>query len=141
MKHALSLLLALLLCAEGLSAVRGENTMRMKINDTSVDVAWEENASVQALRELAAEGLTVRMSMYGGFEQVGAIGQSLPREDRQTVTAPGDIVLYSGDQIVVFYGSNSWAYTRLGHITDRSPEQMRELLGNGDVTITLSMGE
>ena len=141
MKHALSLLLALLLCAEGLSAVRGENTMRMKINDTSVDVAWEENASVQALRELAAEGLTVRMSMYGGVEQVGAIGQSLPREDRQTVTAPGDIVLYSGDQIVVFYGSNSWAYTRLGHITDRSPEQMRELLGNGDVTITLSMGE
>ncbi len=141
MKHALSLLLALLLCTGGLSAVRGENTMQMKINDTPVDVAWEENASVQALRELAAEGLTVRMSMYGGFEQVGAIGQSLPREDRQTVTAPGDIVLYSGDQIVVFYGSNSWAYTRLGHITDRSPEQMRELLGNGDVTITLSMGE
>jgi hypothetical protein len=94
---------------------------------------------VQALRELAAEGLTVRMSMYGGFEQVGAIGQSLPREDRQTVTAPGDIVLYSGDQIVVFYGSNSWAYTRLGRITDQTPEQMKALLGNGDVTITLSI--
>ena len=76
--------------------------------------------------------------MYGGFEQVGAIGQSLPRKDSQTTTEAGDIVLYSGDQIVVFYGSNSWAYTRLGHIRDKSAQEMAELLGNGDVTITIS---
>jgi hypothetical protein len=77
--------------------------------------------------------------MYGGFEQVGSIGQSLPREDRQTTTQAGDIVLYSGDQMVVFYGSNSWAYTRLGHITDKSPAELEELLGNGDVDITISV--
>ena len=82
--------------------------------------------------------LTIRMSMYGGFEQVGAIGQSLPRKDSRTTTEAGDIVLYSGDQIVVFYGSNSWAYTRLGHIRDKSAQEMAELLGNGDVTITIS---
>jgi hypothetical protein len=76
--------------------------------------------------------------MYGGFEQVGSIGQSLPRSDTQTTTASGDIVLYSGDQLVVFYGSNTWAYTRLGKIVDKTPEEMEELLGNGDVTITLS---
>ncbi len=58
------------------------------------------------------------MSMYGGFEQVGEIGTSLPRNDVQTTTSAGDIVLYSGNQIVIFYGNNSWAYTRLGHITD-----------------------
>ena len=148
LKKLAALLCALILCLAGLAATaedmtteEGDNDMQMMIGETPVTVAWEDNASVEALKTLAVEGLTVEMSMYGGFEQVGAIGQSLPREDRQTVTAPGDIVLYSGDQIVVFYGSNSWAYTRLGHITDRSPEQMRELLGNGDVTITLSMGE
>ncbi len=116
-----------------------EMTMRMCINDTPVEVAWEDNASVAALRELAAEGLTIEMSMYGGFEQVGPIGQRLPREDVQTTTASGDVVLYSGSQLVVFYGSNDWAYTRLGKITDRTPEEMRALLGHGDVTITLTM--
>ena len=82
---------------------------------------------------------SIEMSMYGGFEQVGSIGRSLPRDDAQTTTASGDIVLYSGDQLVVFYGSNSWAYTRLGHIADRTADQMKELLGDGDVTITLSI--
>ena len=113
--------------------------MQMKINDTPVTVAWEDNESVRALMALAANGLTIQMSMFGGFEQVGPIGQSLPSADQQTVTASGDIVLYSSDQIVVFYGSNSWAYTRLGHITDQSAEQMRTLLGNGAVQITLTM--
>ena len=83
--------------------------------------------------------LTIQMSMYGGFEQVGSIGTSLPRNDAQTTTQAGDIVLYSGDQIVVFYGSNSWAYTRLGHITDKTAAQMKDLLGNENVTIVISM--
>jgi hypothetical protein len=116
-----------------------ETMMQMKINNTPVTVAWENNESVAALKELAANGLTIQMSMYGGFEQVGSIGQSLPREDSQTTTQAGDIVLYSGNQIVVFYGSNSWAYTRLGHITDKSAADLEELLGNGDVTITISI--
>ena len=98
---------------------------------------WEDNEAVAALCELAREGLTIRMSMYGGFEQVGSIGEDLPRSDVQTSTSPGDIVLYSGDQLVVFYGHNAWAYTRLGHITDKTPEEMRALLGNGDVILTL----
>ena len=79
--------------------------------------------------------------MYGGFEQVGSLGTRLPRDDRETTTGSGDIVLYSGSQIVVFYGSNSWAYTRLGHISDKSAEEMKALLGNGNVTLTLEMGE
>ena len=78
------------------------------------------------------------MSMYGGFEQVGALVTDLPRNDVQTTTSAGDIVLYSGNQIVMFYGSNSWAYTRLGKVTDTSSDEMAELLGNGDVEITLS---
>ena len=117
-----------------------EAMLQMKIGEALVEVEWENNGSVEALKELCRETpLTIQMSMYGGFEQVGSIGQSLPREDSQTATQAGDIVLYSGNQIVVFYGSNSWAYTRLGHITDKSAEDMEELLGNGDVTITLSI--
>ena len=115
-----------------------EKTMEMMIGDTPVTVDWEENESVEALEELAAEGLTIEMSMYGGFEQVGPIGQSLPANDTQTTTASGDIVLYSGSQLVVFYGSNSWSYTRLGKIVDKTPEEMEDLLGSGDVAVTLS---
>ena len=117
-------------------------TLTLIIGDTPVSVDWEDNASVDALRELVKDQpLTVEMSMYGGFEQVGSLGTGLPRDDRQTTTESGDIVLYSGNQIVVFYGSNSWAYTRLGHISDKSAEEMKALLGNGNVTLTLEMGE
>ena len=112
--------------------------MIMTIGNTKVDVSWEDNDSVRELRELASSGITIQMSMYGGFEQVGSIGQSVTRNDKQTTTEPGDIVLYSGNQLVVFYGSNSWSYTRLGKI-NRSDEELENLLGNGDVTITLSM--
>ena len=129
--------------APAADALEGETTMekslRLLINGTPVSVGWEENESVEALARLAAaEPLTVQMSMYGGFEQVGSLGSSLPRNDVQTVTQAGDIVLYAGNQIVVFYGSNSWAYTRLGRITDVSAEELTNLLANGDVVITLS---
>ena len=116
-----------------------EMNLKMKISDNEVEVIWEDNESVDALKQLVKdETLIVEMSMYGGFEQVGSLGNSLPRNDTQTVTEAGDIVLYSGNQIVVFYGSNSWAYTRLGHIADKNKEELTELLGNGDVIIELS---
>ncbi len=110
--------------------------LQMKIGDTAVSVEWEDNASVEALAELVKEEpLAIPMSMYGGFEQVGPLGTDLTRNDVQTTTQAGDIVLYAGNQIVVFYGSNDWAYTRLGHITDKTADEMAELLGHGDVTI------
>lgn len=111
--------------------------MMLKIDDTEIAVRWEDNESVEALEDLIREApLTINMSMYGGFEQVGSLGTSLPRNDVQTTTEAGDIVLYSGNQIVVFCGSNSWAYTRLGHVELSAPE-MSDLLSHGDVTITL----
>lgn len=113
-------------------------TLKLKIGDTRVAVVWEENESVAAIAKLVKDKpLTVRMSMYGGFEQVGSLGTSIPRNDKNTTTCAGDIVLYSGNQIVLFYGSNSWAYTRLGHIADKTAEEMTRLLGSGDVTVTL----
>lgn len=115
-----------------------ETDMRMKIGNTEVTVKWEENESVAALREMAKTGpVTISMSMYGGFEQVGPIGKSLPRNDVQTSTSAGDIVLYSGDKMVIFYGSNSWSYTRLGKITGMDGSQLKELLSAGDVTVVI----
>ena len=114
--------------------------LMIKIGDKKVDVSWEENESVGALMDMCKDSpLEIQMSMYGGFEQVGSLGTNLPRNDSQTTTSSGDIVLYSGNQIVVFYGSNSWSYTRLGHITDQDNEGMEELLSQGDVTITISV--
>ena len=116
--------------------------LHMLIDDTPVAVDWEDNEAVSALKALCKDApLTIPMSMYGGFEQVGPIGSRLPSDDKQTAAAAGDIVLYSSSQLVVFYGSNSWAYTRLGHITDRDAAGMAQLLGNGDVTVTLRMGD
>ena len=113
--------------------------MQMLINNKKVEVQWENNPSVQALEKLTKENpLTVHMSMYGGFEQVGSLGHTLPASDRHITTQSGDIMLYCANQIVVFYGSNSWSYTRLGKIINQSNSQLRELLGNGDVTITIN---
>ena len=113
--------------------------MVLRINDQVVQVEWEDNESVEALKELASNGtITIEMSMYGGFEQVGPVGTDIPRNDEQTTTSPGDIVLYSGNQIVVFYGSNSWAYTRLGKIQNMSEEDLTSLLGSSAVTLTIN---
>ena len=104
------------------------DSMVMMIDGQKVEVIWEDNAAVAKLKELAADGLTIEMSMYGGFEQVGAIGQQA-----------GDVVLYAGDKLVVFYGSNSWAYTKLGKI-DKTAREMKDLLGDHDVTIEILVG-
>ena len=119
---------------ETTTVTEAERSMTLKIGEREVQVTWEDNASVEDLKKLA-----IKMSMYGGFEQVGSIGQAITRDDKQTTTKPGDIVLYSGDQIVMFYGSNSWSYTRLGKI-NLTEKELKDLLGNGDVTITLSLG-
>ncbi|MBQ6500894.1 MAG: hypothetical protein IJI87_05850 [Mogibacterium sp.] len=112
--------------------------LQMKIGDTPVDVAWESNESVDALAALTAgDWHEYQLSMYGGFEQVGSLGNDLPANDEQTTTEAGDIVLYQRNQIVVFYGSNAWAYTRLGHITGKSRQELEDMLGNGDVTIRI----
>lgn len=116
-----------------------EKALHLYINEKEIAVTWENNESVEALIGLAEENpITVQMSMYGGFEQVGSLGSRLPSNDVQTTTSAGDIVLYSSSQIVIFYGSNSWAYTRLGKAADQTAAQMADLLGNGNVTVTIS---
>ena len=109
--------------------------MKVQVGDTIFSATLEENAAVSALVEMMRESpVVLQMSDYSGFEKVGPLGTSLPVDNSQTTTHAGDIVLYNGNQIVIFYGSNSWSYTRLGHIDDLTGWE--EALGNGDVTVT-----
>lgn len=113
--------------------------LTLKIDGIEVDVIWTDNDSVKALKNLVKNGLTINMSKYGGFEQVGSIGSTLPSVDTRITTNPGDIVLYSANQIVIFYDSNTWSYTKLGHI-NLSKSELVELLGEVDsITITLNL--
>lgn len=112
--------------------------LTLKIDDMEVDVIWSDNDSVKALKNLAKDGLTINMSKYGGFEQVGLIGSTLPSADTRITTNPGDIVLYSSNQIVLFYDSNTWSFTKLGHI-NLSKSELTDLLGDVDVVITLNL--
>ena len=106
-----------------------EQAMKLIIDDKVVPVTWEQNASTAALQKLLP--LTIKLSPYGGFEQVGAIGQNIV-----STTQYGDIVLYAGNKLVIFYGSNSWAYTRLGHI-DLSQQELTAVLNRDGVTVQL----
>ncbi|WP_369991710.1 cyclophilin-like fold protein [Mycoplasmopsis arginini] len=112
--------------------------LTLKIDDIEVDVIWADNDSVEALKNLAKNGLTINMSKYGGFEQVGSIGSTLPSDDTRITTIPGDVVLYSSNQIVIFYDSSTWSYTKLGHI-NLSKSELDDLLGNEDVVIFLGV--
>lgn len=130
--------------AEEADTDKTEETVEMKsitmtINEEKIEVVWENNESVKALAELASEEpLVIDASMYGGFEQVGPIGTTLPSNDINIRTNPGDIVLYTGSNIVVFYGNNSWDYTMLGHIEGKSEDELEELLSGNNVTFRFS---
>ena len=112
-----------------------EKGMNLKIDGTAVPMNWLDNASVDALKDISP--LEIHATRYGGFEQVGPIGQSIVSSDARMVTEPGDVVLYASNQIVVFFGSNTWEYTKLGHI-DLSKDELTALLNKEAVTITIA---
>ena len=117
-----------------------EMKMNVEVGGESFTATLENNSAAAALAEmLRSEPLTIEMSDYAGFEKVGSLGTRLPESNAQTTTSSGDIVLYNGSQIVIFYGSNSWSYTRLGRIDDL--DGWADALGSGDVTVTFSLTE
>ena len=112
----------------------------LKVGGNTMTATLTDNEATRELTKLLEQGdITIRMSDYGGFEKVGALPQSLPTSNTQITTAPGDIMLYQGNQMVIFYGSNSWSYTRLGKIDGATESNLRQFLGNGDIVLTLSL--
>lgn len=119
-----------------------KNKIKLTVNGKSFTATLEENSSAEALRQLLEKGdLSIRMNDYGDMEKVGSLGTSLPRNDRQTTTRPGDLILYLGNSFVIYYDTNSWNFTRLGRLDGVSTRQeVLELLGGkGDITVTLSV--
>lgn len=113
-------------------------TIELKIDNQIVDVYWADNDSVKALKELAKDGLTINMSEYGGFEQTGLIGKTIPSNDTRIDVVPGDIVLYNSNQISIFYNNSSWSYTKLGHI-NLSKSELKNLLDTDAVVVTFTL--
>lgn len=118
------------------------NTIKLTVNGRSFTVTLAKNTSAEALKKhLAQKSISIRVHDYDDMEKVGSLGFSLPRNDMQTTTKPGDIILYQGSYIVFYYDTNSWNFTRLGQIDGiSSRREMLDLLGGkGEVTVPLSL--
>ena len=114
--------------------------MNITINETALTATMEDNTSAQALLDILKSGpLTLNMHDYGGMEKVGNLDTSLPTNDQQITTQSGDIILYQGNQITIYYDTNQWSLTKLGHIDNISADELRQLLGDGNIVATFSL--
>ncbi|MCB0047657.1 MAG: hypothetical protein KDD92_19705 [Caldilineaceae bacterium] len=114
--------------------------MNIQIGETVLTATLAANSSADALKEaLSAGPIAINMRDYGNMEKVGSLGITLPRNDEQITTEAGDIILYQGNAFVIYYAPNAWNFTRLGKISGLSAQELKDILGDGDVTVTLSL--
>ena len=150
----ISIVILLMSSACGDPASRGSGTstsyvrevsqmeITIDVNGNKLTAALADSTAAKELAEkLKAGSVTVTLNEYGGFEKVGDLPWSLTKSDKQVSTEPGDIMLYQGDQMTIFYNSNSWSYTKLGSIENTTQEELESLFGEGDITVTLSLKE
>lgn len=113
--------------------------MNIKVNGRTLTATMADNSSARALIDLLKEGdIVIDMSDYGNFEKVGSLGHTLPQNNENITTEAGDLILYQGNNFVIYYDTNTWNFTRLGKIDGMSKAELKELLGRGNVTVTLS---
>ena len=136
----LMIILGLVACTPVCGDDNMDDLVKVKINDEVFDVELDNNSATQKLvKTLKKENITVNATEYGGFEKVGELGFSLPTNDENIATNTGDIVLYQGDKISLFYGSHSWSYTKIGKIDNIDSNKLKEVLGSGNVTLVFSL--
>ncbi len=117
-----------------------QNKIRLSIGDKSMTATLVDNTATRELQTLLQKGpITIQMNDYGGFEKVGMLPQSFTTSNTQIRTVPGDIMLYQGNNLVIFYGSNSWSYTRLGKIDEATSDDLRQFLETGSVSLNISL--
>lgn len=117
-----------------------QTKINLTIGDKTMTATLVDNSATRELVSMLSQTpIVIEMDDYGGFEKVGALPQALPTSNSQITAQPGDIMLYQGRNMVIFYGSNSWSYTRLGKIDGATAESLREFLGNGSVSIKLTL--
>ena len=116
------------------------DSIKLIVNEYELEVELEENSTTLELIEKLKNGdIVINASEYGGFEKVGSLGFSIIRNDEQITTKAGDIVLYQGNQISLFYNSNAWSYTKIGRIKNITQEELISILGDGDVVLTFKL--
>lgn len=117
-----------------------QTKVTLSVGERTATATLADNSACRELASLLEKGpISISMSDYGGFEKVGALPQSFTTSNSHISTVPGDIMLYQGNQMVIFYGTNSWSYTRLGKIDNATAESVRQFLGNGNITLTISL--
>lgn len=138
----------LTVCAQGNTSTSGTGntptggTMKIIIGNRELTATLVQNSSTEALKELLrASPITINMRDYGNFEKVGSLNANLPQNNEQITTQSGDLILYQGNQFVIYYARNSWSLTRLGRINNVSPDELRNILGEGNVTVVLELIE
>ncbi len=120
------------------SSSQEEPMLKISVGDQELLATFADNSSAEAFRDLLAQGpVTVSMDDYGGFEKVGSLGTTLTRNDTRITTQPGDVILYQGNQITIYYGTNTWNFTRLAKINDSTDLQAK--LGTGTVQVIFSL--
>lgn len=111
--------------------------MLITIGSTVLKSILVNNTSTDALKKLLNENpLIIQMNDYGNFEKVGPIGTTLPRNDVRITTEPGDIILYLGSNLCLYYNTNTYTFTRIGKIQDVTQDELKKILGDGSVTVT-----
>lgn len=116
------------------------NMLTIRIGDRTLTADLENNSSAEALKELLSKGsLTLNMSDYGGMEKTAALPEKLPQNNESINTDAGDLILYQGNIITIYYDTNSWSLTRLGKINNITKSELQEILGKGDVSVTFSL--
>lgn len=114
--------------------------MKLQIGAYMFTATLADNSSARALEKMLEKGpIAIKMQDYANMEKVGPLGTNLPRNDEQITTEPGDLILYQGNAFVIYYAPNSWNFTRIGKIDNVTKEELKKALGNGDVTVTLSL--
>lgn len=126
--------------SDSASAKVGKNNMKLQIGKNIFSATLVDNSSTEALKKMLEKGpVSINMHDYGNMEKVGPLGAYLPQNDEQITTKPGDLILYQGNSFVIYYAPNSWNFTRIGKIDNITQEELKEALGKGDVTVTLSL--
>ena len=119
---------------------KDDGTMKLTIGNTVLEATLADNSTTRSLRELLSKGaVTISMKDYGNMEKVGLLPQSLPRNDEQIMTEAGDLILYQGNSFVIYYAPNSWSLTRIGKLRGITAQELKKVLGNGNVSVTLSL--
>ncbi len=133
------LFIAILFCFTSFIGM-AQTKITLSVGEKTLTATLVENAATREMESLLSKGaIEVQMSDYGGFEKVGALPQSFTTSNRQITTEPGDIMLYQGNHIVIFYGTNSWSYTPLGKIDGASASELRQILGEGSISLRISL--